>query len=83
MSQDSRLGRPLSSVDYKSINAADHCVDGTVVCFTINVLYLHEHDIQVKDVKVPCCSIYLKQTNKTLLLLLLACFAPGRIPILS
>lgn len=63
MSQDSRLGRPLSSVDYKSINAADHCVDGTVVCFTINVLYLHEHDIQVKDVKVPCCSIYLKQTK--------------------
>lgn len=65
----SSLQRLRSSLNYKSISTADHCVVDIVACFTVNVLFLHEHDFQVKDVEVPCCSIYLKQTNKPLLLL--------------
>lgn len=84
VTRHSSLGRLLSSVDYKLINTSDQCVNDTVVRSTINVFYLQEHDFQVKDVKVPCCSIYLKQTNKPLLLLLLACFtSQRRIPHLS
>lgn len=65
----SSFQRVHSSLDYKSTTTVDHCVADIVVCFTINVLLLHGHDFQVKDVEVLCCSIYLKQTNKPLLLL--------------
>lgn len=70
-------------MDYKLINTSAECVNDTVVCSTVNVFYLPEQGFQVKNVKVPCCSIYLKQTNKPLLLLLLACLTSQRIPDLS
>lgn len=83
ITRHSSLGRLPSSIDYKFINTSDQCVNDTVVCSTTNVFYLHQHDFQVKDVKVPCCSVYLKQTNQPLLPLLLACFTSHRAARLS